>query len=241
MESLQNKNQGNQIYKSEYAGLHGAVARSRSLLQATQQQFLLVSNEYQTNVKKYLRSQQVSHISVLCSAIAPTLKKLHVFLAIDLLMELRRTVTELRRDHGYDHLSSTEMEVVLAALTKGWVFPPRWVNESVVSISQLIFARSDTSQSTKFLTRARLLKREEISESERALFKTSIIEVVTKVCEEGVHSNGMSWETVARLASMVDMEDEKHFAARMDGRPDVLLKYGTLREQMQAVWKTFNK
>jgi hypothetical protein len=163
-------------------------------------------------------------ISALLSSLVPAIKSGRLITAYKHLAELRLMIGVLKRDYGFRNLESTELEVLLAVCTKAWIFPPKWIRRNIISLGDQIL-ESKASYATVALTNARLSRSRHVSKKMRGQYKDAAKEVVLRSCESGL-DHELQWETVARIASMVDMPVQMYFAAYMDGRPDVINKYG---------------
>lgn len=237
--------QANAHYESKYSGSQGAVVVSRGeYLQAKSNlEFCpLPTKQYELYVKRKL----VAYISTLCSAIVPTALKLRPQEAYGYLEELQRMLHVLK-GMTYQDLTPTEMEVTVAALLKAWPFgAPGWATEDAVDLSEELI-KKETSQERTVATYATvLLAKARISNlrlpddewtRKRATYHRQVWAAIRYVRRFGLHDELNDWSTVARLASLVGARGIMHYAARMDGRPDVLIKYGPLHLKVLAIWR----
>ncbi len=221
METLQNRQQVEQIYQGDYFSHQGAVAKAKGEYMLARSHYDLASYP---RLIEYPRSKLLAYISTLSSAIIPAIKKGRLITAYNFLMALRTSVEVLRKDYKFKKLKPTELEVLLAVFTKGWIFPPKWVKRCVAELGDQIL-ESGASYPTVALTNARLSGMKHLSEEMKGQYRDAAKEVVLRACESGL-DHGLQWETVARIASMVNMPTHMFYAAYMDGRPDVVNKYG---------------
>ncbi len=219
----------NQHYEGNYFGPRGAVAGARGAFLSAQSNFQLAdisrTSEHYTIRASHVYVYLIALISTLYSALMPAIKSFRFLTAFKLLKELRKMLTLLRVEYGYGNHYPMELEVTLVALTKAWILPPSWVRRDALLIGRLIIAHNDVTPATKLLTMARLSSRKEISKILRDEYRTEVVTAVTIACTSATHQN-LHWETIARLASMVNLPAFMSYAAYMDGRPDVVQKYG---------------
>ncbi len=249
MDTLQSKDQASKHYNSNYAGMNGAVAYSRA--QLSQAMKLLkepVMPNFDAQVVHDLRTAQVSkvivsHISTLCSAIKPTAMKMRVIEAFGLVKECRLMLL-LLKGMGYEYLSLTEMEVTIAALLKVWpVGRPAWATRDALLLSEKVLVGSNCRvyTSTDLLVMARIASIHHTNPDDFlkvCKLAQKVRDRVTYVYVHGLYQELNQWSTVARLASLVGMRREMHYAAMKDGTQDVLGKYGPLLEKVKALWRT---
>lgn len=249
MDTLQSPEETSKHYKSNYTGKNGAVAYSSA--QLSQAMELLkepVMPNFEAQVVHELRTAQVSkalvsHISTLCSAIKPTAMKMRLVEALGLVKKCR-LVLVLLKGMGYEYLSLTETEVTIAALLKVWpIGRPDWATRDALLLSEKVLVGSNCRvyTSTDLLVMARIASIHHTNQDDRlkvCKLAQKVRERVTYVYVHGLYPELNQWSTVARLASLVGMRREMHYAAMKDGTPDVLGKYGPLLEKVKALWRT---
>lgn len=229
-------------YQSQYFGKGGAVAEARDYYFSARSNFenpeCHVGTPSYATMKRFCRSKCMAYISTLCSALVPAIMRFRFIQVFQLFFELRAMVLTLRNEYGYKDLSPTEMEVLVAALTRMWPTRPTWVRDDVSSLFLEIWSHGDCTASTKLLLMARLSCWPSMSPEVSSAFRLSVMQFVHNTVTSGLRE-GVSWSTIARAASLVKDTKSMHIAAIRDGRPDVLLKYGTLPLRLKAAWKRF--
>jgi hypothetical protein len=225
METLQAKENAIQIYQGNHFGRNGEVAKAKGCYVQAHFDHKLGATGTQYKVQpNYVRQKLMEYISALSGALVPAIKSGRLIAAYKYLTELRTMVSVLSKDYGFKNLGPTELEVLLAVFIKAWIFPPLWVRKGIVKLGDKILD-SGATYSTVALTNARLSTAKVLSKKMREQYREAAKEVVLRACESGL-DHGLQWETVARVASMVRLPVQMHFAAYMDGRPDVVNKYG---------------
>ncbi len=225
METLQAKENAIQIYQGNHFGRKGEVSKAKgSYIQAHFDHNLGATGTQYKVQPNYVRQKLIGYISALSGALVPAIKSGRLITAYKYLVELRTMVVELNKRYGFKGLGPTDLEVLLAVFTKAWILPPLWVRKGIVKLGDQILD-SGATYSTVALTNARLSTAKVLSKKMREQYRDAASEVVLRACESGL-DHGLEWETVARVASMVGLPVQMHFAAYMDGRPDVANKYG---------------
>lgn len=214
---------GGKQYKSNYFGSHGAVADARAAYTLARVG-LDISDQY-VRRKKYVRTLLVSLISDLNSALMTAVKKLRFISALLYLREVRKMVGVLRNEYGYHGLASTDLDVVFATLTQVWFFPPKWARRDAIVIGRASIAHPQATVAIQMLGMARMSRLTSVPEAERDECGYRAKQYVRNAFEHGLPKD-VQWEVVARIASLTGMSEQMCEAAKRDGRPDVLLKYG---------------
>lgn len=230
---------GEKHWNSDYLGPHGAVAYARHRFDQAVAEAPFYGRRLEQHDPRMgeikARQALVALISTLCSAIKPTLMTFHVVLAYQLLSELRKRVLKLKKTYGYEGLGPTEMEVTLAALTRGWHNHPDWVKEDIFHLARKILVHPETSSSTRLLTMARMLSQKDLPEADCKKYRKQLLIEVSYAYSAERLEPGVEWSTMARVAYLLNDTQCMHFFAEKDGRRDVLLKYGPPKLRMQAI------
>ena len=219
---------GVEIYASNYFGKFGAIALAENISRR-----LNVTGDTSDRAEAVMLLLNAYYSAIgYCVAKIKRLRIWYAFKLVSMSFKFFAVLSIIEQAKIYRSFDSGQDEVFMAGLLLRRRIPfVRDHNESslVMILLRSILNDSKAKTSTRMLAKARCINSHLFVDSnEFADFKENVSTYKQLVadCRDELVIAEVGWECIARVARLIGDEELQKFAAKKDGRPDVVLKHG---------------